>query len=145
MRDYTQEELIKRADEIFELVKDKQDDYNRAIRTDMSTLCLVNLALNYMPYQGDFVMGSRSRWLRVGNARVNAREGISAGSLDIVPTDIKPTHSNDGLAELIANDTFVCFYDNTDWTGIEMRVFTRKSVTDERWNAMLVRMRYNDK
>jgi hypothetical protein len=145
MRDYTQEELIKRADEIFELVKDKQDDYNRAIRTDMSTLCLVNLALNYMPYQGDFVMGTRSRWLRVGNARVNAREGISAGSLDIVPTDIKPTHSNDELADLIANDTFVCFYDNTDWTGIEMRVFTRKSVTDERWNAMLVRMRYNDK
>lgn len=118
---------------------------NSAVRTDMSTLCLVNLALNYMTYQGDFVMGSRSRWLRVGNARVNAREGISAGSLDIVPTDIKPTHSNDELAELIANDTFVCFYDNTDWTGIEMRVFTRKSVDDERWDAMLVRMRYNDK
>ena len=145
MRDYTQVELIGRADEIFELVKDKQDDYNRAIRTDMDTPCLVNLALNYMAYQGDFVMGSRSRWLRVGDARVNAREGISAGSLDIVPTDIKPTHSNDELAELIANDTFVCFYDNTDWTGIEMRVFTRGSVDDERWNAMLVRMRYNDK
>ena len=145
MRDYTQEELIARANEIFEEVKDKQDDYNRAIRTDKSTLCLVNLALNYMTYQGDFVMVSRSRWLRVGNARVNAREGISAGSLDIVPIDIKPTHSNDELADLIANDTFVCFYDNTDWTGIEMRVFTRDSVTDENWNTMLVRMRYNDK
>ena len=145
MRDYTQKELIDRANEIFELVKDKQDDYNRAIHTDMSTLSLVNLALNYMPYQGDFVMGSRSRWLRVGNARVSAREGISAGSLDIIPVDIKPTHNNDELANLIANSTFVCFYDNTDWVGIEMRVFKRDSVEDERWGAMLVRMRYNDK
>lgn len=145
MRDYTQKELIDRANEIFELVKDKQDDYNRAIHTDMSTLSLVNLALNYMPYQGDFVMGSRSRWLRVENARVSAREGISAGSLDIIPVDIKPTHNNDELADLIANSTFVCFYDNTDWVGIEMRVFKRDSVEDERWGAMLVRMRYNDK
>ena len=145
MRDYTQEELIARANEIFEQVKNKQDDYNRAIRTDMSTLGLVNLALNYMPYQGDFVMGSRSRWLRVGNARVSAREGISAGSLDIIPVDIKPTHNNDELANLIANSTFVCFYDNTDWVGIEMRVFTRKDISDERWDAMLVRMRYSNR